>query len=171
MTTKTKQAITMFRNILQEIDISDLVVNGNLKESFIDALHTNIDNIETAYDKEVQEVEISNILEETGYSYSGISNIINNEPERKNKLLYAIDNQYCKLRDAYEIQKNKTNSIDGSLRHIVSCFLHFHQSLINNKTLTEDKLTYSKANGDNVLIHIEGSNQIKYTYYKRADLS
>jgi len=54
----------MFRNILQEIDISDLVVNGNLKESFIDALHENIDNIETAYDKEVKEVGISDILEE-----------------------------------------------------------------------------------------------------------
>jgi len=70
MTTKTKRAITMFRNILQEIDISDLVVNGNLKESFIDALHTNIDNIEASYDKEVQEVEVSDILEEAGYSYS-----------------------------------------------------------------------------------------------------
>jgi len=171
MTTKTKQLITGFRNILQEIDITDLIENGSLKESFIDTLHENIDNIEIAYNEEVRDVEVSEILEETGYSYSGISDIINNEPERKNDLLYAIDNQYCKLRDAYEIAKDKANSIEKSLRHIVSCFLHFHRSLINNKTLTEDKLTYSKANGENVLIHIEGSNTIKYTYYKRADLS
>ena len=171
MTTKTKQSITSFRNILSEIDFSNVVENGTVKSAFIDALLENINNIEKEYEKEVQDIESSDILESTGYSYSGISKIINNEPELKNELLYTIDEQYCKLRDVYEIYKQKTNDIHGKLRHIVSCFLYFHQTLIDNKTLTENKLTYCKANGDNVLIHIEGANQIKYTYYKRADLS
>ena len=114
-------------------------------------------------------VKISEILEETGYSYSGVSEIIRETPERKNKLLFEIDKQYCKLRDAHKMAIKKADNIEGELRSVVSCFLYFHKVLLRDKIIDENKLTYSKEKY-NVIVSIEGENTIKYAYYKRADI-
>lgn len=110
------------------------------------------------------------LLNKTGYSYSGISDVVRNTPERKNELLFAIDSEYCRLRDEAKEAQDKLDKAESSLSYIVSCFLHLHQVLVTDGIIDEDVLSYTKPS-ENVNVLITGANSIKYTHYKRADLN
>jgi DNA-binding transcriptional MerR regulator len=110
------------------------------------------------------------LLEETGYSYSGIHNIISNEPEKKNELLKAIDKKYNQLKQELEKVLKKKNELESSLSLTVSSFVHYHKCMRQNGTLKEDKLSYSIDNKNIVVKINEKYNQIEYLSFERCDI-
>lgn len=109
------------------------------------------------------------ILEEVDYSVDGILNMIDSQPERKKDLLFAVDNEYCRLRDAFDSARKLAVSISIDLNIISSCFVGIYMALIKHGATDHNKLAFSNSNG-NVVVEIATDRSIKYECHNRADL-
>lgn len=103
------------------------------------------------------------LLEKTGYSYSGISDIIHNEPEKTQHLLIELDNAYNAIIEkqaALEAQLAKVKTYKSTL---VNCFVHAHlgMELDANKPLVFE-------NAKNVVIVKIVNNKIDYQEFEKS---
>lgn len=101
------------------------------------------------------------ILEETGYSYSGISNIIHNEPENTKRLLHAINSEYLAAKEKQAQLEKELEAIKLTRGFLVSSFLHAHQAL----KLGGKPLCFIQGNTTVVVKRLEG-DRIDYESYE-----
>ncbi len=96
-------------------------------------------------------MEKESLLEKSGYSFSGISNIVNNQPEDAKALLREIDAAYCKTHNRINELEQQKREIEEELKReqktkgfVVSSFLHYAK-VIKSKALvfeTEGKVVF-----------------------------
>ena len=73
------------------------------------------------------------LLESTGHSFSGISKIIYDEPEKTKELLLEIDNRYNNIiNEQLELEK-KLNQLKNKKSYIISDFNYLHKALKLNE--------------------------------------
>ena len=68
------------------------------------------------------------LLEETGHSYSGISDIVFNKPEQANELLIQIDDRYNELIKEQESLERQLEAVKSKRGMMVSNFIHIHKA-------------------------------------------
>ena len=111
---------------------------------------------------------MSELLEDTGYSYSGIHDVINNEPEKSIELLIDIDQMYNSVKAELELLYKKKDALESDFKLAESAFIHYHQCLKDNGQLNEDVLSFSKSNRV-IVARITKHKQIEYSSYERCD--
>lgn len=104
-----------------------------------------------------------NILDETGYSYSGIADIILNEPEKTTMLIYCIDEEYNKSKKRQAELEKELEAVKMIRSSCVSSFIYAHKALdIDGRILAFNR-------GDRiVVVEIKSDNKINYENYKAS---
>ena len=101
------------------------------------------------------------ILSKTGYSYSGISDIIHNEPEKTESLLHAINSEYLETKESIAKMEKELEALKLKKGLLVSSFLHAHKALKLGNTplcfIQEDKT---------IVVEQLDDNKIDYLTYK-----
>lgn len=105
---------------------------------------------------------MATLVEETGYSYSGVADIVHNDPERSQELLLSINDEYLKAKAEQEELEKKLAHAKSQRSHLVSCFLHFMQAR------QEESLVYEAGNNVVVVQRLD-SNAIDYSAYEKTD--
>jgi len=113
--------------------------------------------------EEEQEEQPQTLLERTGYSYSGISDIIHNEPESTKELIQQIDEKYnycVRKQEEIERELERAKSARGMC---VRAFIHVHSSL----KLGEEPLVFEARNmtgwqKEMIVVKIKDQNTIDY---------
>ena len=99
------------------------------------------------------------ILEKTGYSYSGISDIVFNKPELINEFINTLNDEYITKKCLVDKFKNQLEQAVGNKAIMVSCFLHLLNALkVDVLTFIIDNTFYEVKKIDN--------NTIDYSYKK-----
>jgi DNA-binding transcriptional MerR regulator len=106
------------------------------------------------------------LLDETGYSYSGISDIVHNKPEHTQELLQEINAEYLSTKAKISELEQQLVSLKNNKAVVVSCFIHAHQSL----KLGDKPLCFLDAD-TTVVVQRVGDNTIDYESYKHTPMS
>lgn len=102
------------------------------------------------------------LLEQTGHSYSGISDIVFNTPEKTSELLFQIDEKYNELKNRQEELEKELDLIKSERGCMVSDFIHIHQAL----KLKDEHISFIK---DDFFTEIKiiSRNEMKINYEKK----
>lgn len=104
---------------------------------------------------------MATLVEETGYSYSGVSDVIHNEPEKAKDLLISINTEYLIAKMKQEELEKQLEKVRSQRSHLVSCFLYFM------KAMEEDKLIYETGQEVVIVQRLE-DNKIDYSAYEKT---
>jgi hypothetical protein len=85
---------------------------------------------------------MSELLESTGYSYSGISDIINEQRELTKELLVDINNEYVNTREKINKLELELEELKNKRGLLVQSFIYAHQGL----KLIDEPLTFIDNN-------------------------
>ena len=111
---------------------------------------------------------MSELIEVTGYSYSGVSDLIRNSEDPETEayhLLSEVDREYNLIKAEIKRLEEKVNKKHTQLRFIVSMFLHVHKVM----ELKEDLVYQLKDKVVTVKLLNEGS--IEYSKIELTDFS
>lgn len=104
---------------------------------------------------------MATLVEETGYSYSGVADVIHNEPEKAKDLLISINTEYQIAKMKQEELEKQLEKVRSQRSHLVSCFLYFM------KAMKEDKLIY-ETGLEVVIVQRLEDNKIDYSAYEKT---
>ena len=107
------------------------------------------------------------LLEESGYSYSGIIDI--KQEGKLFELLLEADAKYREKRDALDKQEKLVDTLTSELNHTVGVISTIHDILTKEGFGECGKITYCKGN-ENIVI-TRTSAGIQYSSYIRCDMS
>lgn len=79
------------------------------------------------------------IIEKTGYSYSGISNLLRDEPDKTNKILVAVDNEYTAMNNIIAKKEKELETLKHRRALLVSFFIHSHTTLSRDGKVKENE--------------------------------
>lgn len=102
------------------------------------------------------------LLESTGYSYSGISDIVNNDFEKSEELLCLIDDRYNEIKEKQAELEKQLELLKNERGMLVSSFFYFHLA----SKLGDKPLSFIK---DDCFVNIEilDTNTHKIDYTKK----
>jgi hypothetical protein len=107
---------------------------------------------------------MSHLLEETGYSYSGISNIIHNEPEKAIFLITEIDKEYRFMQEQIAELEKELADARNKKALLVSTFIYAHKAL----KLGENPLCFLAGN-NTIVVGVKDQNTIDYNIFRHSD--
>ena len=106
---------------------------------------------------------MSYTIEDTGYSYSGIADVILNEnPAATQELLRDLGQNFIKAVDEVNFLQEKLNKLQIQKSYLVSCFIYAHKAL---KLSSSDPLVFIQD--DHVwVVEMLADDKIDWNYYK-----
>ena len=102
------------------------------------------------------------LLEDTGHSYSGISKIVFEEPEKTTELLLLIDDNYNELKRRQELLEKELESVKCERGTMVSDFIYIHQAM----KLKEEPISFV-TDGYFTEIKVLSKNEQRINYEKK----
>lgn len=111
---------------------------------------------------------MSELLESTGYSWSGVHDIVHNEPEKTEELLMEIDVEYnaAKLQQI-ELEK-QLERVKSKRGRMVSMFCHLHSAL---QLPAQEPLCFER-DGFIIKVDVNSSDtEIGYDKFKKTSLT
>lgn len=111
---------------------------------------------------------MSELLESTGYSWSGVHDIVSNVPEKTEELLMTIDAEYnaAKLQQI-ELEK-QLERVKSKRGRVVSMFCHLHNAL---KIPTEEPLCFERDEFVVIVDVNHSDTEIVYDRFKKTSLT
>ena len=97
-----------------------------------------------------------NLVEQSGYSYSGISDIINDGKARD--FLNCLESQYDVIKKEQAKLEQQLEKVKSERSHLVSCFIYAHKAIVG----TDENLTFIHNNGSVVVVQIKEDGKINH---------
>ena len=79
------------------------------------------------------------IIEHTDYSYSGISDLLRESPEKAQEFLTSVDNEYTVCKERIEQLRRELDVQVRQRTLLVSCFIHAHTVYHRAGVIKKDK--------------------------------
>ena len=98
-----------------------------------------------------------NLVEQSGYSYSGISDIINDGKSRE--FLNDLESQYDAIKKEQDKLEKQLERVKSERSNLVSCFIYSHKAIVGNG---KDFLTFIHNNESVVVVQIKEDNKIDH---------
>ena len=108
------------------------------------------------------------LIEKTGYSYSGVCDVVRNSADNAGqtyRLLTEVDTKYNALKEEAEILKKQLEKVDIKRMQMVSLFLHVHKAMG-----LKDDLIFQHG-GNIITVSNTGDNLINYSSMPLTDFS
>ena len=86
------------------------------------------------------------LLESSGYSWSGIADLLGSRPEKTQQLLHEINNQYKAAKAKQEKLEDELEKVKTQRGYCVSCFYHVHHWLSKKAGKTLDHISFLQGN-------------------------
>jgi len=106
-------------------------------------------------------MEVNTIVEETGYSYSGVSDLLREEPEKTMEFLNVLSNEFQTVQNKISEKKKELEKLESLQGMLTNCFIYAHKILIKdlNKELT------FLSNDACIVIQVISESKMKYAKF------
>ena len=107
-------------------------------------------------------MEVNTIVEETGYSYSGVSDLLREEPEKTKEFLNVLSNEFQTVQNEISEKKKELEKLESLQGMLTNCFIYAHKILI--KDLNKE-LTFIIGNSC-IVIEVISESKMKYARFE-----